>query len=146
MNTPNVILAEKAISGKSTNNVWVVYTSADSTDKMYCTSPYKAMRLMFLLKKRMGLNISDNCLARLSQEIARAKGSASREQSAGSAEAQPVSSKAPQGATVPEVREPRKSPRREEGASQRLKRLLRQPSTSARLERVGLSSVAMARS
>ena len=52
MNTPNVILAEKAISGKSTNNVWVVYTSADSTDKMYCTSPYKAMRLMFLLKKR----------------------------------------------------------------------------------------------
>ena len=110
MNTPNVILAEKAISGKSTNNVWVVYTSADSTDKMYCTSPYKAMRLMFLLKKRMGLNISDNCLARLSQEIARAKDSASREQSTSSlecsAEAQPVSSKAPQGATVPEVREP----------------------------------------
>jgi len=106
MNTPNVILAEKAISGKSTNNVWVVYTSADSTDKMYCTSPYKAMRLMFLLKKRMGLNISDNCLTRLSQEIAREKDSASREQSTGSAEAQPVSSKAPQGATVPEVREP----------------------------------------
>ena len=74
MNTPNVILAEKAISGKSTNNVWVVYTSADSTNKMYCTSPYKAMRLMFLLKKRLGLNISDNCLARLSQEIAKAKG------------------------------------------------------------------------
>ena len=105
MNTPNVILAAKAISGKSTNNVWVVYTSADSTSKMYCTSAYKAMRLAFLLKKRMGLNISDNCLARLSQEIARIKGGASREQSS-SAEAQPVSSKAPQGATVPEVREP----------------------------------------
>lgn len=28
----------------------------------------------FPLKKRMGLNISDNCLARLSQEIAKAKG------------------------------------------------------------------------
>ena len=73
MNTPNVILAAKAKSGKSTNNVWVVYTSADSTSKMYCTSAYKAMRLAFLLKKRLGLNISDNCLTRLSQEIARAK-------------------------------------------------------------------------
>lgn len=60
MNTQNVILAAKANSGKSTSNVWVVYTSADSSDKMYCTSAYKAMRLAFLLKKRMGLNISDN--------------------------------------------------------------------------------------
>ena len=74
MNTSNVILAAKANSGKSTNNVWVVYTSDNSSDKMYCTSAYKAMRLAFLLKKRMGLNISDNCLARLSQEIAKAKG------------------------------------------------------------------------
>ena len=74
MNTSNVILAAKANSGKSTNNVWVVYTSDNSSDKMYCTSAYKAMRLAFLLKKRLGLNISDNCLARLSQEIAKAKG------------------------------------------------------------------------
>lgn len=73
MNTSNVILAAKANSGKSTNNVWVVYTSDNSSDKMYCTSAYKAMRLAFLLKKRLGLNISDNCLARLSQEIAKAK-------------------------------------------------------------------------
>ena len=122
MNTSNVILAAKANSGKSTNNVWVVYTSDNSSDKMYCTSAYKAMRLAFLLKKRLGLNISDNCLARLSQEIARAK--------------------APQGAAVQEVQKP--EPR--EGVSQRLKRLLRQSSTSARLEGVGLSSVAAARS
>ena len=73
MNTPNIILAAKANSGKSTNNVWVVYTSADTANKMYCTSAYKAMRLAFLLKKRMGLAISENCLARLSQEIARTK-------------------------------------------------------------------------
>ena len=73
MNTPNIILAAKASSGKSTNNVWVVYTSADTANKMYCTSAYKAMRLAFLLKKRLGIGISDNCLARLSQEIARAK-------------------------------------------------------------------------
>lgn len=80
MNTQNVILAAKANSGKSTSNVWVVYTSADSSDKMYCTSAYKAMRLAFLLKKRMGLNISDNCLARLSQEIAKApQGAAAQE-------------------------------------------------------------------
>ena len=50
MNTQNVILAAKANSGKSTNNVWVVYTSDNSSDKMYCTSAYKAMRLAFLLK------------------------------------------------------------------------------------------------
>lgn len=73
MNTPNIILAAKANSGKSTNNVWVVYTSADTANKMYCTSAYKAMRLAFLLKKRLGIAISDNCLARLSQEIARTK-------------------------------------------------------------------------
>ena len=73
MNTPNIILAAKASSGKSTNNVWVVYTSADTANKMYCTSAYKAMRLAFLLKKRLGIGISDNCLARLSQEIARTK-------------------------------------------------------------------------
>lgn len=90
MNTSNVILAAKANSGKSTNNVWVVYTSDNSSDKMYCTSAYKAMRLAFLLKKRLGLNISDNCLARLSQEIARAK--------------------APQGAAVQEVQKPEPAP------------------------------------
>lgn len=131
MNTSNVILAAKANSGKSTNNVWVVYTSDNSSDKMYCTSAYKAMRLAFLLKKRLGLNISDNCLARLSQEIAKAKG-----------------------ATAPMVQEVQKpepapveeKPKKREGASQRLKRLLRQSSTSARLEGVGLSSVAAARS
>ena len=118
MNTPNVILAAKAKSGKSTNNVWVVYTSADSTSKMYCTSAYKAMRLAFLLKKRLGLNISDNCLARLSQEIARIKGGASREQS-GSAEVQPVPSQAPDGATVPEVREPEPQPTEEKPKKRR---------------------------
>lgn len=109
MNTSNVILAAKANSGKSTNNVWVVYTSYNSSDKMYCTSAYKAMRLAFLLKKRLGLNISDNCLARLSQEIAKAKDSASRVQNTSSlecsAEAQPVLSK---GATAPMVQEVQK--------------------------------------
>ena len=118
MNTPNVILAAKAKSGKSTNNVWVVYTSADSTSKMYCTSAYKAMRLAFLLKKRLGLNISDNCLARLSQEIARIKGGASREQER-PAEAQPVPSQAPDGATVPEVREPEPQPTEEKPKKRR---------------------------
>ena len=92
MNTSNVILAAKANSGKSTNNVWVVYTSDNSSDKMYCTSAYKAMRLAFLLKKRLGLNISDNCLARLSQEIAKAKG-ATRGCGAGGAEAGACSSR-----------------------------------------------------
>ena len=34
------------------------------------------MRYAFLLKKRTGLNISDNCLTRVSHEIARAKAAA----------------------------------------------------------------------
>ena len=114
MNTSNVILAAKANSGKSTNNVWVVYTSDNSSDKMYCTSAYKAMRLAFLLKKRLGLNISDNCLARLSQEIAKAKDSASRVQNTNSlecsAEAQPVLSKGATAPTVQEVQKPEQAP------------------------------------
>ena len=114
MNTSNVILAAKANSGKSTNNVWVVYTSDNSSDKMYCTSAYKAMRLAFLLKKRLGLNISDNCLARLSQEIAKAKDSASRVQNTSSlecsAEAQPVLSKGATAPTAQEVQQPEPAP------------------------------------
>lgn len=114
MNTSNVILAAKANSGKSTNNVWVVYTIDNSSDKMYCTSAYKAMRLAFLLKKRLGLNISDNCLARLSQEIAKAKDSASRVQNTSSlecsAEAQPVLSKGATAPTAQEVQKPEPAP------------------------------------
>lgn len=114
MNTSNVILAAKANSGKSTNNVWFVYTSDNSSDKMYCTSAYKAMRLAFLLKKRLGLNISDNCLARLSQEIAKAKDSASRVQNTSSlecsAEAQPVLSKGATAPTAQEVQKPEPAP------------------------------------
>ena len=119
MNTPNVILAAKAVNLYSENSIWFVYFSNDSNERFYCKSAYKAMRLMFLLKKRMGLNISDNCLARLSQEIAKAKGSASREQSTGSAEAQPVSSKAPQGAMVPEVKQPEPQPAEEKPKKRR---------------------------
>lgn len=114
MNTSNVILAAKANSGKSTNNLWVVYTSDNSSDKMYCTSAYKAMRLAFLLKKRLGLNISDNCLSRLSQEIAKAKDSASRVQNTSSlecsAEAQPVLSKGATAPTAQEVQKPEPAP------------------------------------
>ena len=60
------------------------------------------------------MNISDNCLARLSHEIAKAKDSASRVQNTssleGSAEVQPVLSKAPQGAAVQEVQKPEPAP------------------------------------
>ena len=123
MNTSNVILAAKANSGKSTNNVWVVYTSDNSSDKMYCTSAYKAMRLTFLLKKRLGLNISDNCLARLSQEIAKAKDSASRVQNTSSlecsAEAQPVLSKGATAPTVQEVQKPEPAPVEEKAKKKR---------------------------
>ena len=61
----------------------------------------------------MGLNISDNCLARLSQEIARAKDSGRVQNTSSlecSAETQPVLSKAPQGAAVQEVQKPEPAP------------------------------------
>ena len=76
MNTPNVILAAKAVNLYSENSIWFVYFSNDSNERFYCKSAYKAMRLMFLLKKRSGLNISDNCLSRLSHEIALGKAAA----------------------------------------------------------------------
>lgn len=69
----NVIIAASAKSNKSNNNVWAVYVSGKENEKMYCKNAYKAMRYAFLLKKRSGLNISDNCLARLSFEIAQTK-------------------------------------------------------------------------
>ena len=60
------------------------------------------------------MNISDNCLARLSQEIARAKDSASRVQNTSSlecsAEAQPVLSKGATAPTVQEVQKPEPAP------------------------------------
>lgn len=62
MNTSNFILAAKANSGKSTSNVWVVYTSDNSSDKMYCTSAYKAMRLAFLLKREWGRGVYIMCV------------------------------------------------------------------------------------
>jgi len=69
----NVIIAASAKSNKSNNNVWVVFISGKEQEKMYCKNAYKAMRFAFLLKKRTGLNISDNCLTRLSHEITLAK-------------------------------------------------------------------------
>lgn len=80
MFTSQVILAQKAFAGKSTNNVWFVYISNEPLKKFFCTSPYKAMRLAFLLKKRTGLNISENILARLSHEVARLKAASPAEQ------------------------------------------------------------------
>ena len=53
--------------------VWVVGITGEEP-KGYCTSAYKAMRFAYLLKARTGINISENCLARLSQEIAFVKG------------------------------------------------------------------------
>lgn len=51
------------------NLVWVVGISGEEPSA-YCTSAYKAMRFAYMLKARTGINISENCLARLSQEIA----------------------------------------------------------------------------
>ena len=73
MTTRNSIIVEFVHSNKSDNMVWAVFAQGNEQEKSYCKSPYKAMRMAFLLKKRTGLFISDICLARLSLEIKKIK-------------------------------------------------------------------------
>lgn len=65
-----VIIVSAQKSNKSENTVWAVAITGEENPQAYCKSAYKAMRFAFMLKKRTGLNISDNCLSRLSKEIA----------------------------------------------------------------------------
>lgn len=53
------------------NNLWVVSILENDSVRKYCRSAYFAMRYMFLLQSTsVDLYISDNCLLRLSFEIA----------------------------------------------------------------------------
>lgn len=76
MKANNLILITSGKINNATAHIWVVSISGDNDSRVYCKSPYKAMRYAFLLKKRTGLNISDNCLCRVSHEIARNKAAA----------------------------------------------------------------------
>ena len=76
MNAFNLILITSGRKSEATAHIWVVSIDGQPHSKVYCKSPYKAMRYAFLLKKRTGLNISDNCLTRVSYEIARGKAAA----------------------------------------------------------------------
>lgn len=52
-------------------NLWVVSILENDSVRIYCRSAYSAMRYMFLLQSSSAdLYISDNCLQRLSYEIA----------------------------------------------------------------------------
>lgn len=52
-------------------DIWVVSINGHEDGRLFCKSAYSAMRYMFLLKRRTGCMISENCLQRLSFEIAR---------------------------------------------------------------------------
>ena len=53
------------------NNLWVMSILENDRVRKYCTSAYSARRYMFLLQSTsVDLYISDNCLQRLSYEIA----------------------------------------------------------------------------
>ena len=65
MKALNLILITSGKISEATAHIWVVSISGDNTSRVYCKSPYKAMRYAFLLKKRTGLNISDNSFAML---------------------------------------------------------------------------------
>ncbi len=45
---------------------WMVGITGESKPRMFLRTAKKAMGYMFILKKQTGLNISDNCLQRLS--------------------------------------------------------------------------------
>ena len=63
MNAFNLILITSGKKSEATAHIWVVSIDGRPHSKVYCKSPYKAMRYAFLLKKRTGLNISDNSFA-----------------------------------------------------------------------------------
>lgn len=60
MKALNLILITSGKISEATAHFWVVSISGDNASRVYSKSPYKAMRYAFLLKKRTGLNISDN--------------------------------------------------------------------------------------
>ena len=92
MKALNLILITSGKISEATAHIWVVSISGDNTSRVYCKSPYKAMRYAFLLKKRTGLNISDNCLCRVSHEIARSKAPATAPEGATAVPMQSTSS------------------------------------------------------
>ena len=91
MKALNLILITSGKISEATAHIWVVSISGDNTSRVYCKSPYKAMRYAFLLKKRTGLNISDNCLCRVSHEIARSKAPSTAPEGSAPAPMQPAS-------------------------------------------------------
>lgn len=68
-----VIIVSSQKSNRSENTIWTVAITGEQKPKAYCKSAYKAMRFAFLLKQQTGLYISENCLARLSHEVAATK-------------------------------------------------------------------------
>ena len=72
MNT-NLIIVSHVLSNRSNAMVWAVYVQGTEQYKNYCKSAYSAMKYAFLIKAQHGLQISDNCLTRLSHQIAMEK-------------------------------------------------------------------------
>ena len=74
-----VIIISVQKSNKSDNMVYAVAITGEENPQGFCKSAYKAMRYAFLLKKQTGLNISENCLAYLSNVIKQEKASKAAE-------------------------------------------------------------------
>lgn len=54
MKALNLILITSGKISEATAHIWVVSISGDNTSRVYCKSPYKAMRYAFLLKSARG--------------------------------------------------------------------------------------------
>ena len=75
MKTKNIILVQQVLSNRSNAMVWAVYVQSEEQEqfKNFCKSAYSAMKYAFLIKAQHGLQISENCLTRLSHQIAMEK-------------------------------------------------------------------------
>ena len=71
--TTNSIIVSHVLSNRSDAMVWAVYVQGTEEYKNYCKNAYSAMKYAFMIKAQHGLQISDNCLTRLSHQIAMEK-------------------------------------------------------------------------
>lgn len=83
------IIASLVKSNRSENYVWAVSVTGEEHPQAYCKSSYKALRFAFLLKKRTGFYIADECMKTLLEQMAIDKASHTPTENAPAIEPEP---------------------------------------------------------
>ncbi len=68
-----MIIVSQVKSNRSEFMVWQVSINNEQTGMQHCTSPLKALRYCFILKKQMGVKIAPETIEYLQKEIAKLK-------------------------------------------------------------------------